>query len=151
MGGCAYAREPMRDRTNPRKASASSRNRRRQGRTHAINGRVQPSAARVTCGRECCFAPLPRYLESHDLRCSSKNARTCSGSSAPKNSTPTGSGSGLKTLSGVGIFGGLASMIFSPLRTDYLPRFPFYTSASCDTWAVCCFNGTRIQELKMVK
>ncbi|HZZ12799.1 MAG TPA: hypothetical protein VFE79_19110, partial [Paraburkholderia sp.] len=58
------------------------------------------------------IAPLADYFESHDFRCSSKNARTCSGNSAPKNSTPTGSGSGQKTLSGVGIFGGLESMIF---------------------------------------
>ena len=67
--------------------------------------------ARLTRGR-CRIAPLHSYFESHDLRCSSKKARTCSGSSAPRNSTPAGSGSGQKTLSGVGIFGGLASMIF---------------------------------------
>src|SRR6266702_3154473 len=74
--------------------------------------RVHSIAARRTRGRRCCIAPLLDYFESHDLRCSSKKARTCSGSSAPRNSTPAGSGSGLKTLSGVGIFGGLASMIF---------------------------------------
>jgi hypothetical protein len=74
-------------------------------------GRVHPIAARGTRGRRCCIAPLLDYFESHDLRCSSKKARTCSGNSAPKNSTPAGSGSGLKTLSGVGIFGGLASMV----------------------------------------
>lgn len=74
--------------------------------------RVLTFAARVTRGRRCCIAQLHIYFESHDLRCSSKKARTCSGSSAPKNSTPAGSGSGQKTLSGVGTFGGLASMIF---------------------------------------
>ena len=74
--------------------------------------RVHTIAARGTRGRRCCIAPLHRYFESHDLRCSSKKARTCSGSSAPRNSTPAGSGSGQKTLSGVGTFGGLASMIF---------------------------------------
>jgi hypothetical protein len=74
--------------------------------------RAQLPAAREARGRRCCIATLHSYFESHDLRCSSKKARTCSGSSAPRNSTPAGSGSGLKTLSGVGIFGGLASMIF---------------------------------------
>ncbi|MGF6773305.1 hypothetical protein P3T18_005810 [Paraburkholderia sp. GAS199] len=74
-------------------------------------GRVPATAARGTRGRLKQGAPQHRYFESHDLRCSSKKARTCSGSSAPKNSTPAGSGSGQKTLSGVGIFVGLASMI----------------------------------------
>ncbi|CAG9192814.1 hypothetical protein BVI434_1120015 [Burkholderia vietnamiensis] len=45
--------------------------------------------------------------------CSSKNARTCSGNSA-RNSTPTGSGSGLMTCSGGGMRVGLSSMIVSP-------------------------------------
>ncbi len=73
--------------------------------------RMHATAARQARGRRCCIAPLHSYFESHDLRCSSKKARTCSGSSAPRNSTPAGSGSGQKTLSGVGTFGGLASMI----------------------------------------
>src|SRR5689334_25394362 len=59
----------------------------------------------------CCSAQVDSYFGSHILRCSSENARTCSGSSAPRNSTPAGSGSGLNTLSGVGIFGGLLSMM----------------------------------------
>lgn len=75
-------------------------------------GRVQAFSARRARGFRCCIAQLHSYFESHDLRCSSKKARTCSGSSAPRNSTPAGSGSGQKTLSGVGTFGGLASMIF---------------------------------------
>lgn len=76
------------------------------------SGRVPTCAACRTRRRRCCIAQLDSYFESHDLRCSSKKARTCSGSSAPRNSTPAGSGSGQKTLSGVGTFGGLASMIF---------------------------------------
>jgi hypothetical protein len=68
-----------------------------------------------------CNVPVRRYFGSHVLRCSSKNARTCSGSSEPRNSTPTGSGSGLNTLSGVGALGGLVSMIFSCVDRLSLP------------------------------
>jgi hypothetical protein len=77
-----------------------------------LRNRARTVTARQMCGPRCCIAPARNYFESHDFRCSSKNARTCSGSSAPRNSTPAGSGSGQKTLSGVGIFVGLASMIF---------------------------------------
>jgi len=60
---------------------------------------------------------MSAYLDCAELRCSSKNARTCSGSSVARNSTPTGSGSGQCTVSGVGILVGFASMI--SLLNDY--------------------------------
>lgn len=70
-----------------------------------------------------------RYLDEAILRCSSKNARTCSGSSVARNSTATGSGSGENTLSGVGIFVGFASMILSSgdiNNFDCVRMRPFY-------------------------
>jgi hypothetical protein len=73
--------------------------------------RAPVRSARSTHGSPGCGVQQTDYFASYDLRCSSKKARTCSGSSAPRNSTPAGSGSGKKTLSGVGIFGGFASMI----------------------------------------
>ena len=134
----------LRGARNPRRATCSrpaiKRVTRAANRQKRSMRRVRTCAARQTRERRCCIAPLHTYFESHDLRCSSKNARTCSGSSHLETRRQRVPDPAKNFIRGRN-FRWFGIHDHSPLQTDYLPRSPFCTRADAVD-VVCCFNGT---------